>query len=53
MGNITQFQHREVRWDRLIMISNKKILFSEEKKVGYDRTNSPLYEPGVHLRFEI
>ena len=23
------------------------------KKVGYDRTNSPFYEPGVHLRFQI
>jgi hypothetical protein len=52
MGNITQFQHREVRWEGLIMISNNKLLFSEEK-VGFDRANSPLYEPGVHLRFEI
>ena len=24
-----------------------------KKKVGCDRATSPLYEPGVHLRFEI
>jgi hypothetical protein len=31
----------------------QKKYFFLRKKVGYDRTNSPLYEPGVHLRFEI
>ena len=32
MRNISQFRHREVRWEGLIMISNKTILLSEEKK---------------------
>ena len=50
MGNITQF--REVRWEGLIMIAKQTISFLR-KKVGCDRINYPLYEPGVHLRFEI
>ena len=53
MGNISQFRHREVRWEGLIMIAKQTITVFWGKKVGCDRANSPLYEPGVHLRFEI
>ena len=51
-GDIAQFRHREVRWEELIMFS-RQIITVFWKKGGYDRATSPLYEPGVHLRFEI
>ena len=52
-GDIAQFRHREVRLggaNNIFMANNYCFLM---KNRGFDRATSPLYEPGVHLRFEI
>ena len=45
-GDVTQFRHREVRWEVANYVFKQQI-------TGCDRSTSPLYEPTVHLRFEI
>jgi hypothetical protein len=52
-GDIAQFRHREVRWEGLIIFSRQNNYCFLTKNRGFDRAISPLYEPGVHLRFEI
>jgi len=40
-------------WSSEQCFQSKEILFSPTEKRGCDRATSPLYEPKVHLRFEI